>query len=375
MTRPFARVQQTRAWQTRAWHRSLAALLALALLLPTITSCVLQPAAAHGLEPAPPPPSPTPLPPIQLPRDEAPHDALSEWWYYTGHLDAADGGHYGFELVIFQAVRKGYPVGYAAHFAVTDYASRSFHYFQRQTSSLALQGGGKYDLSVGDWRLGGSNGDDYLFAEDSGYGLDLTAKAEKRPVLQRGTGIISFGPAGSSYYYSRTRMAAAGTLTIGGTTRSVTGTAWMDHQWGDFVVGGGGWDWHAYQLDDGSELMISSVRSASGGVIPQISYATYVDKAGQAASLPIGAVALAATGSWTSPKTGITYPSGWSVRVEQLGLSLAVRPVIPDQELDVRQSTGNVYWEGAVSIDGTKGSAPIAGRGYVELTGYGVAKP
>ena len=361
---------------TKTYYRALLALVALALLLPSIASCVLAPAAAHGLAPAPPLPSPTPLPPIQLPRDEAPHDALSEWWYYTGHLDAADGSHYGFELVIFQAVRAGYPVGYAAHFAVTDYERHSFHYFQRSASggsSLALQGGGKYDLSVGDWSLRGANGDDHLFAEESGYGLSLAARAEKPPVLQRGTGIISFGTAGSSYYYSRTRMAATGTLTVGGVTKSVTGTAWMDHQWGNFVVGGGGWDWHAYQLDDGSELMISSVRSAAGDVIPQISYATYVDKTGNATSLPIGAVALTATGSWTSPKTGITYPSGWDVRVEKLGLAIAVRPVIPDQELDVRQSTGNVYWEGAVSIDGTKGGAPIAGRGYVELTGYGVA--
>ena len=52
-------------------------------------------------------------------------------------------------------------------------------------------------------------------------------------------------------------MAAAGTLTVGGVTRSGSGTAWMDHQWGNFVVGGGGWDWHAYQLDDGTELMVS----------------------------------------------------------------------------------------------------------------------
>jgi predicted secreted hydrolase len=349
----------------------LSALIALALLLPVLTSCVLQPAAARGLEPAPPPPSPTPLPAIQLPGDEAPHDALSEWWYYTGHLDAADGSHYGFELVIFQAVRKGYPVGYAAHFAVTDYETRTFRYFQRQSSALALQGGGRYDLAVGDWRLSGRNGDDHLLASESGYGLDLAVRAEKPPVLQHGTGIISFGPAGDSYYYSRTRMAATGTLTVAGVSRSVTGTAWMDHQWGDFVVGGGGWDWHAYQLDDGSELMVSSVRSASGAVIPQVSYATYVDRSGRATSLPIEAVALAATGSWTSPRTGIAYPSGWSVRVEQLGLSLSVQPVTADQELDVRQSTGNVYWEGAATIDGTKGNAPISGRGYVELTGYG----
>ncbi|HUO84997.1 MAG TPA: lipocalin family protein, partial [Thermoanaerobaculia bacterium] len=28
------------------------------------------------------------------------------------------------------------------------------------------------------------------------------------------------------------------------------------------------------------------------------------------------------------------------------------------------------YWEGAVSVDGRAGSAPVSGLGYVELTGY-----
>ena len=85
----------------------LSTLLLLAFLAPSLVGCALAPATARGLESAPPRSTPTPLPSIQFPRDEAPHDALSEWWYYTGHLDAADGSRYGFELVIFQAVRKG----------------------------------------------------------------------------------------------------------------------------------------------------------------------------------------------------------------------------------------------------------------------------
>ena len=47
------------------------------------------------LRPVIPTPAPTasraPDPqPISLPRDEAPHDRLTEWWYYTGHLATAD---------------------------------------------------------------------------------------------------------------------------------------------------------------------------------------------------------------------------------------------------------------------------------------------
>ena len=38
-----------------------------------------------------------------------------------------------------------------------------------------------------------------------------------------------------------------------------------------------------------------------------------------------------------------------------------------DQELDSRQSTGAVYWEGAVTL--IKDNRSV-GQGYLELTGY-----
>jgi predicted secreted hydrolase len=42
-------------------------------------------------------------------------------------------------------------------------------------------------------------------------------------------------------------------------------------------------------------------------------------------------------------------------------------PLMDDQELDSRQSTGAVYWEGAVKVS-REGAG--TGRGYLELTGY-----
>ena len=41
--------------------------------------------------------------------------------------------------------------------------------------------------------------------------------------------------------------------------------------------------------------------------------------------------------------------------------------MLADQELDVTFR----YWEGAVDVSGESDGAPIAGVGYVELTGYG----
>ena len=72
-----------------------------------------------------------------------------------------------------------------------------------------------------------------------------------------------------------------------------------------------------------------------------------------------------ATGSWTSPATGITYGSGWQVTVP--GGHLTVTPDLPDQELDLLSTQGVAYWEGDVSIQGKIDGSPVHGVGYTEI--------
>jgi predicted secreted hydrolase len=312
----------------------------------------------------------TPPVPLELPRDEAPHDVLTEWWYYTGHLGAATGERYGFEFVIFQVrLGDGVPT-YMSHVAVTDQARGRFVYDQRASSGAQPQpAAGGFALAVGDWSMRGLDGRDQVQARVADYAFDLALTAMKAPALHLGTGYISFGPAGDSYYYSRTRLAVQGTVIDNGVTRPVTGTAWFDKQWGDFLsVKGGGWDWYALHLDDGSEVMLFDVRDPAGR--PAIAYGTVVGAGGDARDLPPGSYSVEAVGQWTSPRSGATYPSGWRIRVPGEHLDLRVTPVLADQELDTRATTGVVYWEGAVRVEGQRASMPITGRGYVELTGY-----
>ena len=73
-------------------------------------------------------------------------------------------------------------------------------------------------------------------------------------------------------------------------------------------------------------------------------------------------VTLEPVGAWTSPRSGARYPARWRLRMAGLGLDLEISPVLADQELDV----GTRYWEGAVVVAGM-----VAGRGYVEMVGYG----
>jgi predicted secreted hydrolase len=223
--------------------------------------------------------------------------------------------------------------------------------------------------------MAGREGQDRLSAAMPGYAVDLALAALRPPALHLGEppwqpGLISFGPAGYSYYYSRTRMAVAGTLQVDGAPRAVAGEAWMDHQWGDFLVlGSGGWDWFSAQLRDGRDVTISVVRDASGATL--LAYGTLVEAGGEARHLPPISFEVTATGAWTSPRTGIRYPSGWRLRQPAHNLDLAWTPLLADQELDTRASSGVSYWEGAVAVSDAATGAGL-GRGYVELTGYTV---
>ncbi len=324
--------------------------------------------------------SPQVLPPVRFPQDEAPHRDLTEWWYYTGHLNAVtpDGQthHYGFELVFFQALRSDYPPIYPAHFAISDIARGEFHYDQRRlTEPNAIIPNGTssagFNVSVGDWSARGLGGQDHLQASMQNYAINLDLRGLKPVTLHNGNGLITYGQGGFSYYYSRTRMAVTGTLLDHGQTLQVNGTAWMDHQWGNFLtLGGGGWDWFSIQLNDQSELMIYLIRDANGN--PTSTYIGYIEPDGQSLLLPAQALRADVLDRWASPATGITYPSGWQLTINEphLQASLTLQPELKNQELVVTQSTGNTYWEGAVSIQGQSGGRAIQGEGYVELTGY-----
>ena len=376
---------------------------ALAVVLSACGGPILaNPPAPHPVvTPAPPgAPRPSDPQPISFPADDAPHDRLTEWWYFTGHLRDETGGRWGFELVVFRAERGGFPVSWASHLALTDETGGRFHYAQRsevgpQVSAstgaapgfaLAIRGLDLQDPATftrAPWTMAGASGRDHLAATASGaevlgdpvaaFGLDLALSATKPPVLHDGDGYIDFGSAGGSYYYSRTAMAAAGSITVGDRTLSVDGTGWFDHQWGDFIsVGAGGWDWLAINLADGTDVTLSLVRAADGSY--PLVYGTLVAADGSTRHLDASAFTVKADGSWTSPATGATWPAGGTVTIPGEDLEVHLAPTVAGQELDTRATTGVIYWEGSQRVSATRGGRPLGGEAYVELTGYATGR-
>ena len=325
-----------------------------------------------------------------FPRDHGAHPKFKlEWWYFVGNLTSADGRRFGFQLTFFrQAItpesrerRSAWATNqfYMAHFALSDVDGERFFSFERTSRGAVGLAGAEtepFRVWIEDWTAF-SDGDGFLplrlqaQSGEAGGGpaaIDLTVTSAKPPVLQGDAGLSqkSPEPGNASYYYSYTRMPAAGTVRVGGDVWQVEGSGWLDREWSTSGLDEDqvGWDWFALQLDDGHDLMFYQLRRRDGGVEP-LSHGSLVTADGAKRQLHLTDVELEVTATWESPRGGV-YPARWRLRVGD-ELDLVVEPLLADQELDVAFR----YWEGAVGVSGTGPSGPVAGRGYVELVGYG----
>jgi predicted secreted hydrolase len=327
--------------------------------------------------------------PVALPRDLAAHENVqTEWWYYTGHFTSAGGSEYGFELVFFKRRTDldkfsvvplrliGNPY-YFAHFAITDKNAQTFRYAHRKSSNGPLDlpasaSDSHYYLNLGDWSVRESGSSHIARASlDDGTTLEITLSPEKPAILNGREGVSYKDEGQASRYFSYTRMRLEGTLLARGTSARVTGSAWMDREFGTWTPTENqkGWDWFSIQLDNGCELMCYQLRNSKGET-SSYSSGSFVDENGKLTALTSSDFTIKPVGTWKSPRSGAVYPSVWKVSVPKLALDLRVTPVIEDQELDTRGSTMIVYWEGACGVSGTAGDTSVRGQAYVELVGY-----
>lgn len=309
---------------------------------------------------------PADMPPVQLPADDAVHDRLTEWWYYSGHLQSESGERYSFHIAAF--LRRGTLTHTVFHGSLVDHRSGKQYATQARTAGNPSDGRRDgFNLSFGQWQLQGSEARHQARMAGKDFALDLQLDDGNPPVLHQapGTpvaGLLDFGAAGTSYYTSRPRMRAQGILNIDGKPRSVHGAVWFDHQWGDFEAANLRWNWFALQLDDGADIMIFELFDRRGQPVERMG--TYV-RDGRVHALGEEQIALKSAGSWKSPASGVSYPLDWSISIPSKGVQLKADAVVRESEFDARTTTLNVYWEGAIKLSGSHG-----GVGFMELSGY-----
>ena len=317
---------------------------------------------------------------LAFPRDRGSHpDFKTEWWYVTGHAFSA-GHEFGFQLTFFRArvdSTQGMASNFAAkqlmfaHAAVTDVSAKKIWHDQRiARDGFGVASSSQLDMNVKlrDWSLK-ADGNKYvaeLPATD--FGLTLQFTETQSVLLQGKSGLSRKGPDDkqASYYYSQPQLTTTGKLRVQGKTFDVQGTAWLDHEWSQEILAPGvvGWDWIGMNLADGSALTAFRLRDKNdaalwdGGSFRSASQSLYVFSRGEVIFRP--------TRFWKSPLTQTTYPVEWVVRTP--ADFYTVRALVDNQELDSRQSTGAIYWEGLSELLDSNGKK--VGNGYLEMTGY-----
>jgi predicted secreted hydrolase len=323
---------------------------------------------------------------LDFPRDRGSHpDFRTEWWYITGHAasSAADQRAFGFQLTFFRSRvdgTQGMASNFAArqlifaHAAITDVQGKKLWHDQRiARAGFGVASASEQDMVIAlrDWSLRADGGRYTAELPATGFALRLQFEETQNVLLQGNQGLSRKGPEKkqASYYYSQPQLATRGSLQLKGQTFAVTGKAWLDHEWSEELLhpSAVGWDWLGMNLDDGSALTAFRLRDKDGNAV--WTGGSFRSSRGELRTFNSGELIFQPGRSWKSPLTQITYPVEWVVSTPVGAYS--AKAVIDNQELDSRNSTGAIYWEGLSALFDSQGKR--VGRGYLEMTGYGQA--
>jgi len=346
-----------------------------------------------------------------FPRDYRSHPGYrTEWWYFTGQLQetpaagaatpaaARSPRRFGYQFTFFRVgLQPEEPISDSAwaannlvmgHASITDLDGDEHYFCELLYRATPLLGGfGAADDSVLVWSRGPAGtdtrwiltwqGDGFhcVMNDDSqGVAFSLRSRITAAPIFQGPDGYSrkGHGPRAASLYYSHTRLATMGHLTVRDEPVPVTGVSWMDREFGSNFLGEDqvGWDWLCLQLEDGCDLMLYRLRRADGS--PDFARGTLVNPGGEVRHLHPEDWTWQGEQFWRSEITGASYPVRWRLRLpatpETAGRDLEIHALRNDQE-NVSKRSGVFYWEGAVEAVDAEGRQ--VGQGYVELTGYG----
>jgi predicted secreted hydrolase len=335
---------------------------------------------------------------LQFPRDHGTHnETRTEWWYLTGHAQAASGRAFGFQVTFFRSRVDGTETLISrlaarqllfAHAAITDVQGQRLWHDQRiarwngaapGSDTPVFASAEDTHLALRGWTLRRQD-DGRLSTRISGSEIliDLQATPTQAYLLQGEQGFSRKGPQPeqASFYVSQPQLALSGTLGIRGERFAIAqGRAWLDHEWSEAILHpeAVGWDWVGMNLFNGDSLTAFRLRRADGsalwggGSFRSAAQGSQAVQSGPLARFAPTAVVFEPLRHWTSPSTRLRYPVAW--RLHTPAGSFTVQAVVDAQELDSRQSTGTVYWEGLSELLDSQGQ--VVGRGYLEMTGYG----
>jgi predicted secreted hydrolase len=309
-----------------------------------------------------------------------------ESWFIVCNLDA-DGQRIGLQLQFqMQTQPTGDDVVQLDVVVVNETAgiSRNFEYlYKRKQVELSAD---RWSISTPELTFSGDRNGCAVSLRGKDVRIDFTATAAAPPVMMNGQGQFFFIDVDEQYEYAFPAMPTTGTIVIDKATYQVTGTSWLDRQWGGLpgvFAGGGGdgapapgaegsappkvmnWIWTNPQLDNGVNVAAAQIRDMINNKIYIMLTAVHPD--GTHVVVPrIEPVEMSE--HWTSPTTGHRYPTRCVFRAPQIDTELIVEVPYKQQEI-VSSVDVLTKFEGTATVTGTYQGQQVSGYAFLELVG------
>jgi predicted secreted hydrolase len=318
---------------------------------------------------------------ISFPVDEGWHpDEVIEWWYIAGHLvGESSGTSYSFMLAYFYYPGDTFGIGYDG-FRILNLSNDDTGVFHSETMPVLNY----MDLATEqlhiDARLFNGVSEHWYHKEENGgtlipfeyelsasadrASITLSAASQKRPLIPGDDGLFDQGASSYTYYYSLTAIDVEGSLSFEESSEDVSGTAWIDRQYGSFNPNAGeAYEWFYLQLSNGMDLNIWNLFTADKQVPDDPAYrhlSAYVDEDMQYTSHDFELERL----SWAKmPGSENCYAQSWRLSSETNVLDITFSTLHHNSEVQLPFQ----FFEGPISASGTVNGNPVSGIGFAEL--------
>jgi predicted secreted hydrolase len=326
-----------------------------------------------------------------------------EWHYWTAFAKVVDTGE---EWGLFYTTMRNAFIPQTGEPAVinfvslTDFASKTFY-----SAREGIEQGGERNILPAD----STSPDDFEYGIDSGDELAITeryyhtnerwafqvsyAPSDDQVALEMDVELVLEEPGylpttpsgveeegysaeglfnpetmyGLSYYYFAPKMTLTGTITAGDETHQVEGTAWLEHQWGNFSTEDPQayrWRWGSVRFDEGGGINWRQWERGpdNAAVFDLNHYAIY--SADGAIRYGYGRdLTYEVINTWVSPQTGRHYGLYGLLRTP-VG-TFYVSPMVEDQEILI-PGMSVPLWEGAMEVRRDSSDGELVGRMYME---------
>ncbi len=225
--------------------------------------------------------------------------------------------------------------------------------------------------------------------DDQPMSIVIDMDCMKKPLIVGGDGKIELGyEQRSSFYYCLSKIFVIGSITVNGITEQVSGFAWIDHQWGDFlnknkptyglVVS---YEWFSIKLNDNREILGGDTWDQDTGEKINNSFSDGLNLFNSDGSLELlEDYTIIPESYWYDSITHKIFASRWHIIEVSKSINIIITPIYNDQMMRVAEDSplifqilnkiipGSCFWEGVCTVSGTINGELVSGKAYVELT-------